>query len=221
MSPAPRALLDAYCERGSAGGLWAEPLNAASNLAFLGAAAWALWSLRRGPARPPAWRACWDLGLAIALMAAVAIGSGLWHTVARPWARLADQAPIALLMILLLETTLRRRLFWPGRARAWALAIFLAANGVLALLVPRDTLKGSIFYAPACLALVGLALAGGGASFLVTWALFTASLVLRTVDLPLCAAFPAGTHFLWHLLNAAVLLRLTLPLVRQARGMLP
>ena len=31
------------------------------------------------------------------------------------------------------------------------------------------------------------------------------SLTLRTVDEPLCAQWPIGTHFLWHCLNATVL----------------
>jgi len=35
--------------------------------------------------------------------------------------------------------------------------------------------------------------------------IFTVSLALRTIDLAACETFPVGTHFLWHLLNAAVL----------------
>jgi hypothetical protein len=35
--------------------------------------------------------------------------------------------------------------------------------------------------------------------------LFTFSLSLRTLDVPYCESWPLGTHFLWHLLNAAVL----------------
>ena len=31
------------------------------------------------------------------------------------------------------------------------------------------------------------------------------SLVFRSLDGPLCTAIPAGTHFLWHLLNALML----------------
>jgi hypothetical protein len=34
---------------------------------------------------------------------------------------------------------------------------------------------------------------------------FAASLTLRTMDGEVCAAFPLGTHFLWHILNAFVL----------------
>jgi hypothetical protein len=31
------------------------------------------------------------------------------------------------------------------------------------------------------------------------------SLAFRTIDGPLCARLPVGTHFLWHVLNAAML----------------
>ena len=35
--------------------------------------------------------------------------------------------------------------------------------------------------------------------------MLTVSIVVRSVDLPLCSTLPSGTHFLWHLLNAAML----------------
>jgi hypothetical protein len=28
---------------------------------------------------------------------------------------------------------------------------------------------------------------------------------MRSLDMPLCAGWPVGTHFLWHLLNALLL----------------
>ena len=35
--------------------------------------------------------------------------------------------------------------------------------------------------------------------------LLVVAVSLRTVDLALCGIWPWGTHFLWHMLNAAVL----------------
>ncbi|PWT93645.1 MAG: hypothetical protein C5B56_00365, partial [Proteobacteria bacterium] len=35
--------------------------------------------------------------------------------------------------------------------------------------------------------------------------LFCVSLVFRTIDRTICGAFPLGTHFVWHMLNAVVL----------------
>jgi len=40
---------------------------------------------------------------------------------------------------------------------------------------------------------------------LIAAGVFTLSLCLRTVDAAACERFPLGTHFLWHLLNGAVL----------------
>jgi hypothetical protein len=34
---------------------------------------------------------------------------------------------------------------------------------------------------------------------------FAAALVVRTADLTLCEIWPAGTHFVWHVLTAGVL----------------
>jgi len=34
---------------------------------------------------------------------------------------------------------------------------------------------------------------------------FAVSLTLRTLDEPLCAALPVGTHYLWHVLNGVTL----------------
>ena len=35
--------------------------------------------------------------------------------------------------------------------------------------------------------------------------MFVVSLAFRTMDQAVCPAFPLGTHFIWHLLNAGVL----------------
>jgi hypothetical protein len=43
------------------------------------------------------------------------------------------------------------------------------------------------------------------------------SLAFRTADLPLCATLPSGTHFLWHILNAAVLYSLVRTMMRHGR----
>ncbi len=45
-------------------------------------------------------------------------------------------------------------------------------------------------------------------------AIFTVSIVFRTIDKMLCAAFPIGTHFLWHACNAIVLYLLFAALIR-------
>ncbi len=51
-------------------------------------------------------------------------------------------------------------------------------------------------------------------ALLLAGGLFTLSLTLRTLDQPLCSAWPYGLHFLWHLLNATVLGLLALAALR-------
>lgn len=205
--------IDAYCER-LGPGFWAEPWNAVTNLGFLVAAALGLWvAWRRGRLDPPM------LGLT-GLVAAVGIGSFLFHTVATAWAGLADVVPILLFILGYLGTALARfgGLGW-GSAGLGVLG-FLAASAALAPLFRSLALGSSAGYLPAFLAMVGI---GGwlavrrhpsASGILVAAVLFGLSLSLRTFDLPLCASWPIGTHFLWHLLNAAVLGLLLVTLAR-------
>jgi hypothetical protein len=213
------APIRAYCERGDAG-FWAEPLNAASNGAFLVAAFLAFRLAGSGPKRD---RAATALA---GLVALVGIGSFLFHTLAVRWAMLADVIPIALFIYAYFFLALRRLL---GLSLVPAILTTLGFAGFAAGLEPAlDALtgqwvdrlsNGSIAYAPAILALVGVA-AGllmpqtcslgparsrAGLSLLAIAALFALSLTFRTLDAALCPSLPIGTHFLWHCLNAAVL----------------
>ena len=77
--------VDGYCERLDPG-LWAEPLNAVTNLAFL-IAAFAAWRLVRHDGLPLA-------KLLVLILTLIGIGSGLFHTFATIWASLADTLPI-------------------------------------------------------------------------------------------------------------------------------
>lgn len=56
---------------------------------------------------------------------------------------------------------------------------------------------------------------GRGRWFLYAAGVFAVSLTLRTLDEPLCVAFPLGTHFLWHCLNATVLFIVAYTIIRQ------
>ncbi|GJD94090.1 ceramidase domain-containing protein [Methylobacterium iners] len=213
------APIRAYCERADAG-FWAEPLNAVSNGAFLIAAAAAARQERRAEPRDPA-------ALALALLVAiVGIGSFLFHTFAVRWSLLADVIPIAMFIYAYFFLAMRR-FFGLGTAAALAVTLlFLAFNAglepALDALIGRSVnalSNGSIGYAPAALALLGVgaglllpqgcalgpARRRAGLALIAVAALFTVSLGFRTADAALCPRLPAGTHFLWHILNAAVL----------------
>jgi hypothetical protein len=78
-------------------------------------------------------------------------------------------------------------------------------------LFPPETLNGSVGYLPYVFVLLTMTgyLASRGApaarAFGLAVMVFCISLTLRTIDLELCARFPLGTHFLWHLLNGYLL----------------
>src|SRR5688572_8963921 len=113
-------MIDLYCER-VAPGLFAEPVNVLSNLAFLAAAA-AAWSLaRRLNALSPG---IWVL---LALMLAIASGSTLFHLLATGWARAFDEIPILLFQLWYVWLYARRVIKLQKATAASALAAYLAA----------------------------------------------------------------------------------------------
>lgn len=195
--------IDLYCER-VAPGAWGEPFNVLSNLAFL-FAAWRLW-------RSDVWRRGeWDVRLLVSLLAAIGLGSALWHVTAQAWAMWADVLPIAAFVSAYLLVFLLRiaRLSWPPALLVFVL--FAGLHRVLWQVLPADFLNGSALYLPAVAAAALIAAYMGGTAWpgarRAAWAaaVLAVSVFLRTIDLAACAALPLGTHFLWHLLNALAL----------------
>ena len=193
------AEVDGYCER-LGPGLWAEPLNAVSNIAFLVAAIW-VWRRGTGPVRVLA-----------AILFVIGIGSGLFHTMATRWAGIADVLPI--LVFILAYIYLANRHFWGlGRGLSGVgTALFVpyaAATVPLFRLVPG--LGSSAGYAPVALLIalyaVGLRrrLPGVARGLGIGAALLCLSIFFRALDEPACGVWPVGTHFLWHVTNALML----------------
>ena len=219
-----RAPVDGYCERLDAT-FWSEPLNAATNLAFLLAALVAgAYAARRGEFAGP-------VRALVAILAAIGLGSFLFHTLATRWAGLADVIPIGLFIVLYVFAAMRRLAgfsFWFALSVTGNYVAFAAVAPGLAEAVAGGSLNGSQSYLPplATLLAVGTALAahghgGAGGALLGGAALFAVSLTLRTVDAAVCPAFPAGTHFAWHLLNAALLGWLVIVLVKYRLDAVP
>lgn len=193
--------VDAYCERLDPS-FWAEPVNALTNLAFV-LAAFVMW------------RRCATVRTGRALsvvLAAIGLGSFLFHSFAQVWAGLADAVPIGLFVLLYLFAVNRDAL---GLSRR-------AALGLTALFIPYAAVMVPLF---AQLPALGVGAAYAPVPFLIliyAWILrdrapecargmmlgafaLTLSIGFRTLDAPLCGVWPHGTHFLWHLLNAATL----------------
>ncbi|WP_236791053.1 hypothetical protein [Amycolatopsis sp. GM8] len=201
--------VDSYCER-MGPGLWAEPLNAVTNLAFLAAAVAVWWQAGRRP---------WARWLAV-LLGLIFVASSAFHTLATRWAGAADTG--AILVFVLYYVVVFTHVFFGVRwGRAWLAApVFLVFT--VAVTAAFAGFSGAS-YLPPLIGLFGLAavLAAThrpyGARFAVAGVLFGLSLTLRTVDEQVCAWFPAGTHFLWHLLNACVLYLISAAAIRRAR----
>lgn len=209
-----------YCERGQSGALWAEPFNAVSNLAFFLAAAAAarLWWQR-----PASERGGVEAGL-IVLVALIGLGSTLFHTFATRWGMVADVVPIGTFVVIYAGYAMRRFLALSWITTGLGLAVLAAAAaGASAIPCPAFAvgadnfcLNGSTSYLPALFAMVAIGAAAlrtnrpAGRILLGAAAVFSVSLVLRTLDRDLCEVTrlfgaPRGTHALWHLLNAATL----------------
>ena len=202
--------VDNYCER-VAPGPWGEPVNAATNVGFLIAGGLLFWLLRRQPHRAPV--SVWLLPVTTVV---VGLCSLAFHVFATGFTALLDTLSIA--AFILIAATVTVHLTWavPWR-RAWLVApgFLVLAVGLTAVLsaIGADGALGA--YLSALLSLVGFGLAIRFAApaasrhlstiLLSTALLFAISLTLRTVDEPLCAEVPIGTHFLWHCLNATVL----------------
>jgi hypothetical protein len=203
-------VIDGYCER-LGPGLWAEPLNAVTNAAFL-IAAMVVW--RRTTGFPVA-------RLLAAILAVIGLGSFAFHTFATRWAALADVAPIGLFILVYIYAANRHVWGWPFWAAGLGAVVFVPYAMVVTPLfarLPFFAISSFYWSVPLLIAAYALMLRrrlpdvarglGQGAAIL------TASLVARSLDEPLCVALPLGTHFLWHVLNALMLAHMIAVLVR-------
>jgi hypothetical protein len=194
--------VDLYCERVGAG-FWSEPVNALTNAAFLLVAGIAFVHWRRAGGRD------WPTLALIGVLVAIGFGSFGFHTLATHGAVYLDVIPIAVFIYGYLLLALRRFLALPWRASIEVLVVFFAASRVLPQLGGPGALNGSLDYLPALAAmliLVWFVPSKVRPAILFAAILFVVSLAFRTMDQAVCTAFPLGTHFIWHLLNAAVLL---------------
>lgn len=193
--------VDGYCERVDPS-FWAEPINAVTNLGFIFVALW-LWPRM--------------IGLRLArlmcgVLFLIGLGSFLFHTFAQPWAGVADVLPILGFILLYIYASNRDYFGW---SRGWAVLGTLGFFPFAAMTVPVfqlvPGLGDSAGYAPVpvIIAIYAVILRGKApetaVGLTIGAGLLTASILLRSMDEPLCSLLPMGTHFLWHLCNAAML----------------
>lgn len=211
------SFLDSYCERAGDASLLAEPINAVTNIAFMVAALMAAKYLQGiSPRRAP------DAYLLCIILFLIGIGSGLWHLTPSPTTVILDVFPIIAFINLYLAAFLWRGFRWSWWCVALGMGTLQVMNVLATLWFDPNTLHGTIMYLPTYLMLVALVVYAHQRR---DWfarplrnitALWTASLVFRTIDLPVCSFIPFGTHFLWHSINALVLYQLLIILIRLA-----
>lgn len=226
-----------YCERGIDASFWGEPLNATSNAAFWIAALAGFLAL---------WRQGYSIGgripelLLCCLVAVIGTGSFLFHTFATPWAAVADVLPIGVFMFAYVAYAVRRFLGANVLLTLLALGAFIAAlylartmacPPILADIVSASRgrcLNGTFAYVPAFLALIIIAVTlcvlqhRAWTWLLVASGVFFVSMVFRTFDQEWCQqlqfrGYTTGTHFLWHILNAATLYLLLMAAIHTGR----
>ena len=180
--------IDAYCERQDPG-VWAEPVNAAANAAFL-LAAIIMWRRTGGQGLA---------GVLCVILAATGFGSFLFHTYAQAWAAIADVLPVLayiLVYIFAVNRDVWRLRPWPAAGLTALFFPFALATVPLFRMLPG--LGSSAAYAPVPLLILvyawllrrrfpetarGLA---AGACLLIL------SITFRAIDLPLCGALMLG-----------------------------
>lgn len=229
MQPHPN-FLAAYCERMGSPLFWAEPLNALTNAAFLLVAGFILvhW-LRKFPRDYP-------VLVLMLILTMIGVGSFMFHTIPNRITVMMDVIPILAFIMLSFGLALRRLFNVPRCVMlVGPILLLLVSIGVVAMFGMR-AMGGGVAYMPALITLFGLAftptlatlfglsfalrlkaMAFFSRRFALAGALFALSLTLRTLDKPLCGFWPYGLHFLWHVLNAGVLLIVTLTLLQAGR----
>lgn len=209
--------VDLYCERIDPA-FDSELINAFSSLVYpiAAAAAFFYWQNSRSIGNHGA------ILTLIVLMAAIGVGSGMFHILATHWAMWADVTPILAFMVLYLWLIFSRFFNWSFGLIVVALAGFVGLTLFLHIGIPHATLWGGAMYLPALILilLLGVAMSErwplAGRKLLEAAGVFAVAFFLHAIDMRFCAANPAGTHFLWHIMTGVVLFMLMRLLIRHA-----
>ena len=203
--------IDIYCERLEPG-FWAEPVNALTNAAFI-VAAMVVWPLVGRTGR--------FLALLVAL---VGIGSFAYHSTATIWGSALDVGVIAIFSSTYVYLATRDMLELP---HAWLAPIlfvpYLAGTTMIFAQIPVLQISNTYWALALLIAIYGWLLrdSSSGSGMFLAAGFLALSITMRSVDIPLCEAFPLGTHFLWHILNGITLGWLILVYDRHTRALEP
>jgi len=193
--------IDIYCERLDIG-IWAEPINAVTNIAFILAAI-------------IMWLRCKNLveGKILSfLLFSIGCGSFLFHTYAQAWAALLDVTAILIFILTYIFLANRRFLAWSKMVSLIGVILFFPYQLLLASILSNIQFFGSsVQYIPVAIlifiysGLLRKSEPNLSRGLFIGAAILCLSIISRTVDEPLCSILSVGTHFVWHILNAIML----------------
>ena len=193
--------IDIYCERLDIG-IWAEPINAVTNVAFILAAI-------------IMWLRCKNLveGKILSfLLFSIGCGSFLFHTYAQTWAALLDVTAILIFILTYIFVANRRFLAWSKMVSLIGVILFFPYQLLLVSILSNIQFFGSsVQYIPVAIlifiysGLLRKSEPNLSRGLFIGAAILCLSIISRTVDEPLCSILSVGTHFVWHILNAIML----------------
>ena len=193
--------IDIYCERLDIG-IWAEPINAVTNIAFILAAI-------------IMWLRCKNLveGRILSfLLFSIGCGSFLFHTYAQTWAALLDVTAILIFILTYIFVANRRFLVWSKLVSLIGVILFFPYQLLLVSILSNIQFFGSsVQYIPVAIlifiysGLLRKSEPNLSRGLFIGAAILCLSIISRTVDEPLCSILSVGTHFVWHILNAIML----------------
>jgi chromate transport protein ChrA len=211
-----------YCGRFDPG-FWGEPLNALTSVTFVIAAVLAFRVWRRGDERD------WPSLFLILCAATIGLGSFAFHTQPTPSTLLIDLIPTQIFVLAYFGLAVRRFFGASWGVMITTLAGFLLITALSNMVLHPGLLGGGVRYLPA---LVALALCGGwlawrgidkraqqtGRRLLAATGTLVVALFFRTIDLPLCAAFPYGVHWVWHIFTGTTVGILLFTAIKHGRS---
>ena len=193
--------IDIYCERLDIG-IWAEPINAVTNVAFILASIFM-------------WLRCKNMveGRVLSfLLFSIGCGSFVHHTFAQTWAAILDVTAILIFILTYIFIANRSFLAWSKMVSLIGVILFFPYQLLLANILSNIQFFGSsVQYIPVAIlifiysGLLRKTEPNLSRGLLIGAVILCLSIVFRIIDEPLCSVLSVGTHFVWHILNAIML----------------
>ena len=193
--------IDIYCERLDIG-MWAEPINAVTNVAFILAAIFM-------------WLRCKNLveGRILSfLLCSIGCGSFLFHTFAQTWAAILDVTAILIFILTYIFVANLRFLACSKMVSLIGVILFFPYQLMLTSILSNIQFFGSsVQYIPVAIlifiysGLLRKSEPNLSHELFIGASILCLSIIFRTIDEPFCSTLSVGIHFVWHILNAMML----------------